>query len=161
MNQVLALSATRLAQLVRERDLSSTELVRAHLDQIDRVNPRINAAIEVFAERALREAAAADRRIAAGEARPFEGVPFSVKDSIEVEGAVCTAGTIGRKHAPPAARDAALVARLRSAGAIPIARTNLPDLLFAFESDNLLYGPPATRTTSPAHRAAAAVARRR
>src|SRR5262249_59714520 len=80
------------------------------------------------------------RRIAAGDARPLEGVPFSVKDSIEIEGVSCTAGTTGRAHAAPAARDATLVARLRAAGAIPIARTNLPDLLFAFESDNLLHG---------------------
>src|SRR5882757_6509725 len=102
MDQILALSATRMAQLIRERSISATELVRAHLEQIDRVNPRINAAIEVFAQRAIEEAAAADQRIAAGEARPLEGVPFSVKDSIEIEGAVCTAGTIGRAHAPPA-----------------------------------------------------------
>src|SRR5262249_42386647 len=57
----------------------------------------------------------------------------------------CTAGTAGRANASPAARDATLVARLREAGAIPIARTNLPDLLFAFESDNLLHG----RTNNP------------
>src|SRR5436305_11558646 len=103
MTEVLALSATRMAQLLRERSISSTELIRAHLDRIERVNPRINAAVEVFAARALELAAAADRRIAAGDARPLEGVPFSVKDSIEIEGAVCTAGTLGRKHAAPAA----------------------------------------------------------
>jgi len=134
-----------MAQLIRERSISSTELVRAHLDKIAQVNPRINATVEVFTERAMKDAAAADQRIAAGEARSLEGLPFSVKDSIEIEGAVCTAGTIGREHAPPATRDATLVARLRSAGAIPIARTNLPDLLFAFESDNLLFG----RTNNP------------
>src|SRR5436190_17288374 len=140
MNQVLALSATSMSQLIRERSISATELVRAHLEHIARVNPRINAAVEVFSERAIEQAATADRRIAAGEGRSLEGVPFSVKDSIEIEGAVCTAGTIGRQHAPPATRDATLVARLRGAGAIPIARTNLPDLLFSFESDNLLFG---------------------
>src|SRR5712692_873737 len=145
MDQVLTLSATRMAQLIRERSISSTELVRAHLDKIAQVNPRINATVEVFTERAMKDAAAADQRIAAGEARSLEGLPFSVKDSIEIEGAVCTAGTIGREHAPPATRDATLVARLRSAGAIPIARTHLPDLLFAFESDNLLFG----RTNNP------------
>src|SRR2546430_1666993 len=106
MDQILALSATRMAQLIRERSISATEVARAHLDQIARVNPRINAAVEVFAKRAIQDAAAADRRIAAGEGRSLEGVPFSVKDSIEIEGAVCTAGTIGRQHAPPATRDA-------------------------------------------------------
>ena len=64
-----------------------------------------------------------------------------MKDSIELAGTVCTAGTLGRAAAAPSAEDATLVARLRAAGAIPIARTNLPDLLFAFESDNLIFGP--------------------
>jgi amidase len=62
-----------------------------------------------------------------------------------VEGTVCTAGTLGRKSAAPSIEDATVVARLRAAGAIPIARTNLPDLLFAFESDNLIRG----RTNNP------------
>src|SRR5208282_2762744 len=76
---------------------------------------------------------------------PLHGVPFSVKDSIELAGTVSTAGTIGRRGAAPSTSDATLVARLRNAGAIPIAKTNLPDLLFAFESDNLLFG----RTDNP------------
>jgi amidase len=107
----------------------------------------------VFAAPALAAADAADRAVAQGvPAGPLCGVPFSIKDSIELAGAVCTAGTVGRRAAPPATRDAALVARLRQAGAIPIARTNLPDLLFAFESDNLLFGATcnpydATRTS--------------
>src|SRR4029077_189571 len=63
-----------------------------------------------------------------------------IKDSIEVAGRVCTAGTMGRAAASPPTEDATLVARLKGAGAIPIARTNLPDMLFAFESDNLLFG---------------------
>ena len=123
--------------MIRERQISSVDLVQAHLDRIAEVNPKINAAIEVFGESALAEARAADAVPPRG---PLHGVPFSVKDSIEVAGHACTAGTLGRKHAAPAAEDATLVARLRAAGAIPIARTNLPDLLFAFESDNLLFG---------------------
>jgi Asp-tRNA(Asn)/Glu-tRNA(Gln) amidotransferase A subunit family amidase len=67
-------------------------------------------------------------------------VPFSIKDSIEQAGSRCTAGTWGRRDAPPSTADATLVERLRHAGAIPVARTNLPDLLFAFESANLLFG---------------------
>jgi amidase len=141
MLEILAFSATHQARLVRQRSISSVELVQAHLARIATVNPRIHAVIEVFAEPALAAAQAADRSIAQGApAGPLCGVPFSIKDSIELAGAVCTAGTLGRRHAPPATRDATLVARLRQAGAIPIARTNLPDLLFAFESDNLLFG---------------------
>jgi amidase len=110
------------------------------------VNPALNAVVEILRESALRQAEAVDRRRAAGEPlRPLEGVPFSVKDSIEVEGTVCSAGTLGFQHAARSIRDATLVARLRDAGAIPIARTNLPDLLFAFESDNLIFG----RTNNP------------
>jgi amidase len=135
--QVLSLSATQQARLIRRRQISSRELVQAHLDQIREMNPAIHAAIEVFAEPALAAARAADETPARG---PLHGVPFSVKDSIELAGSVCTAGTLGRRGAAPSIEDATLVARLRAAGAIPIARTNLPDLLFAFESDNLLFG---------------------
>jgi len=140
------LSATRQAQLVRERQISSRELVAAHLEQIAAVEPRIHATVEVLAERALREAEAADRALARGEAAgPLHGVPFSIKDSLEVVGTVCTAGALGRAGAAPSTQDAEVVARLRRAGAIPLARTNLPDLLFAFETDNLLFG----RTNNP------------
>jgi amidase len=141
MDEILSFSATRQARLVRQRSISSVELVRAHLERIAAVNPRIHAVIEVLAAPALAAARAADEALARGtEAGPLGGVPFSVKDSIELSGAVCTAGTVGRRGAPPSREDATLVARLREAGAIPIARTNLPDLLFAFESDNLLFG---------------------
>lgn len=137
---LLSLSATQQARLIRERQISSLELVQAHLDQIRKVNPAIRAAIEVFTDSALADAREADARPPRG---PLHGVPFSVKDSIEVAGHVCTAGTLGRRAAAPSSEDATVVARLRAAGAIPIARTNLPDLLFAFETENLLFG--ATR----------------
>ncbi len=141
MNELLALSATRQAALIRTRQISSLELIQAHLRQIARVNPNINAVVELLSERALAEARQADDALARDESvGPFHGVPFSIKDSLELEGTVCTAGTLGRRNAAPSAEDAAVVARLRRAGAIPIAKTNLPDLLFAFESDNLLFG---------------------
>ena len=141
MTQLLTLSAREQARLIRERRISSRELIQAHLDRIAAVNPVLNAAVEVLAEPALDDAARADRELATGNLRgPLHGVPFSIKDSIELAGTRCTAGTLGRKNAPKSAADATLVARLRRAGAIPIARTNLPDLLFAFESANLIYG---------------------
>jgi amidase len=146
MDAVLALSATQQAKLIRDRKLSSLELIEAHLDRIAAVNPSLNAVTELLGDRALAEARSADQSQARGEIRgPLHGVPFSIKDSIELEGTVCTAGTVGRSGAPASPEDATLVARLRKAGAIPIARTNLPDLLFAFESDNLLFG----RTNNP------------
>jgi amidase len=140
-DHILYLSAREQARRVRERAISSRELISAHLEQISAVNPLLHAAVDVQSEPALKDAAAADRELAAGSIRgPLHGVPFSVKDSIEQAGSRCTAGTWGRRNAAPATADATLVARLRSAGAIPIARTNLPDLLFAFESANLIFG---------------------
>jgi Asp-tRNA(Asn)/Glu-tRNA(Gln) amidotransferase A subunit family amidase len=141
VREVLALSGVRQGRLIGEGAISSEELARAHLERIDDVNPALNAVVEVLAAPALEAARESDRRQARGERLgPLDGVPFSVKDSIEVAGTVCTAGTLGYRDRPRSAEDATLVARLRAAGAIPIARTNLPDLLFAFESDNLLRG---------------------
>jgi amidase len=146
MTDVCALSGTAQARLIRSGELSATELVEAHLRRIEKVNPCLNAVAEVLEEPALESAERVDRERAQGNPLPvFAGVPFSIKDSIEVEGTVCTAGTLGRKSAAPSIHDATVVARLRAAGAIPIARTNLPDLLFAFESDNLIRG----RTNNP------------
>jgi amidase len=134
MHDILALSGTEQARLIREGAISSAELIAAHLARIDEVNPKLNAAIEIF------------RQPDSGKLTgPLAGVPFSIKDSIEVAGTVCSAGTLGYRNNTPSAHDATLVARLRAAGAIPIARTNLPDLLFAFESDNLIFG----RTNNP------------
>lgn len=147
MNELLRLSAIEQASLIRARNLSSLELVQAHLEHISRVNPRINAAVEVLADRAMAEARGADQTLAhnPSAARPLHGVPFSIKDSIEVAGTVCTAGTVGRAAAPKSTKDGMVVARLSQAGAIPIVKTSLPDLLFAFESENLVFG----RTNNP------------
>ncbi|MEQ1884818.1 MAG: amidase family protein [Bryobacteraceae bacterium] len=145
-SELLTLSGCGQGRLVQSRQVSSRELVEAHLARIADVNPPLNAAVEVFRSRALAEADAADQRISQGKAKSiFDGVPFSVKDSIEIEGAACTAGTLGFRNRPAAKKDATLVAKLRAAGAIPVVRTNLPDLLFAFESDNFLFG----RTNNP------------
>ncbi|MGA2212238.1 MAG: amidase family protein [Bryobacteraceae bacterium] len=115
--------------------------MQAHLEQIAAFNSAINAAVEVFNEGAIAEARAADQAVARRECQgSLHGVPFSLKDSIELAGTVCTAGTLGRAGAQPPTEDATLVRHLRAAGAIPIAKTNLPDLLFAFETDNLIFG---------------------
>ena len=146
MNPVLALSGTQQGALLRSGELTAHELIAQHLIQIDAINPGLNAVVEVLRETALAEAAQSHERYCNGVARgPLDGVPFSVKDSIEVQGTVCSAGTLGYRNRPASTADATVVAALRRAGAIPIARTNLPDLLFAFESDNLIYG----RTNNP------------
>jgi amidase len=143
---LLNFSARQMAGKVRRREVSSVELVQAHLGQIERIDPTIHAVTLILQDSALHDAEAADRRLASGEAcGPLHGVPVSIKDSIDIGGVLTTAGTLGRRNAPPAAEDATLVRRLREAGAIPIAKTNLPDLLFSFESDNLIFG----RTNNP------------
>ena len=146
MSGIVSLSAVEQARWIRERLISARDLINAHLERIAQVNPALNAAVDVLSESARRKAQLADERQARGEPLgPLHGVPFSVKDSIEVAGTVSTAGTLGLAKSAPASRDARLVARMRAAGAIPIAKTNLPELLFAFESDNLIFG----RTNNP------------
>ena len=132
--------------MVRRREITPTKLVTAHLARIQEINAPLNAAVQVLANTALEQAKQADEQLANGKPLgPLHGVPVSIKDSIDVAGTPCSAGTLGRKNAPAAAEDAELVRRLRAAGAIPIAKTNLPDLLFAYESDNHIYG----RTNNP------------
>src|SRR5262245_19312089 len=99
MNEILALSATAQARLIREGKISPAELRQAHLEHIAQVNPAINAVVATIDPREPAEG-------------PFHGVPFSIKDSIEVAGTVCTAGTTGRRNALPSTEDAELVARL-------------------------------------------------
>jgi amidase len=135
-----------MARKIASREISPLELIRAHLKQIQEINPALNAVVELLEEPALEAARTAEKRVANGlPCGPLEGVPFSVKDSIDVAGAKTTAGTLGRRDAPAAASHATLVDRLCRAGGIPIAKTNLPDLLFSFETDNLVYG----RTNNP------------
>ncbi len=135
-----------MAERLRSREISPVELVKAHLEQIQRINPSLNAVVEVLEAGAMKQARIAEQRLLDGSAcGRLEGVPFSVKDSIDVAGFKTTAGTLGRRNAAPATKNATLVERFCQAGAIPIAKTNLPDLLFSFETDNLIYG----RTNNP------------
>ncbi|MGW4072948.1 amidase [Streptomyces asiaticus] len=132
--------ATELAELIRTRQVSAVEVVQAHLDRMDEVNPRLNAVVTVLAEQALAAARAADESVKAGASLgPLHGVPFTVKDALDVAGVVTTRGSVlFRDHL--AAADATSVARLRAAGAIPLAKTNLPEFSYWTETDNLLVG---------------------
>jgi Asp-tRNA(Asn)/Glu-tRNA(Gln) amidotransferase A subunit family amidase len=134
-----------MAELIRNRRLSPVELVQAHLDRIERLNPGINAYVQVDGEGALAAAHRAEKAVAENKMLgPLHGVPVSIKSAIEVAGMRCEAGTRLRAgHV--ATRDAPLVSRLRNAGAIILGMTNTPELLMAWETDNLLYG----RTSNP------------
>jgi Asp-tRNA(Asn)/Glu-tRNA(Gln) amidotransferase A subunit family amidase len=139
------LPATVMAQQIREKNISPVELAEAHLAKIERLNPNLNAFVHVDMEQVRREARNAEAAVITGQTLgPLHGVPISVKSSLDVAGMRCESGTRLRAgHV--AERDAPLVARLRNAGAIVLGVTNTPELLMAWETDNLLYG----RTNSP------------
>jgi amidase len=145
MSELTFLSAVSMAEQIRQGKLSPVELVEAHLARIERLNPKLNAFVQVDAEGACRQARAAEDAVARGEKLgPLHGVPVSIKSSIEVAGFRCEAGTKLRDGFL-ASGDAPLVSRLRQAGAIVLGTTNAPELLMAWETDNLLYG----RTNNP------------
>ena len=134
-----------MAEQIRQKKLSPVELVNAHLVRIEKLNPKLNAFVQVDAEGARRQARIAQEAVAGNEnLGPLHGVPISIKSSIEVKGMRCEAGTKLRAGFV-AAQDAPLVSRLRKAGAILLGNTNTPELLMAWETDNLLYG----RTNNP------------
>ncbi len=112
------------AELIRNGEISSVELTRTLLKRIERLNPSINAFRIVMAEEALTEAAARDAA-GAGRTRPLHGVPIAIKDEIDVAGQLTTFGTAARTR--PAEADGELVARLRTAGAVIIGKTTMPE----------------------------------
>jgi amidase len=144
-DELIYTSATALAQAIRDTTVSSAEVVQAHLERIEAVNPLLNAVVQVTAETARAQAKAADAALARGEVKgPLHGVPVTIKDAIETAGVISTGGTLGRAAYTPA-QDAPAVARLRAAGAIILGVTNVPEMSYGYESDNLVYG----RTNNP------------
>jgi amidase len=138
-------SACAMARAIREKKISSVEVVRAHIARINEVNPKLNAVVQLPAEQAIAAARQADTELARGEVKGLlHGVPFTLKDAIESTGVTCTGGTLGRRAYVPT-QDATVVKRLREAGAILLGKTNCPEFGWAWESDNLIYG----RTSNP------------
>jgi aspartyl-tRNA(Asn)/glutamyl-tRNA(Gln) amidotransferase subunit A len=137
--------ATTLAALVRTKQVSSREVVQAHLDRVAAVNPQINAVVTLMAEDALKVADAADRGVADGAILgPLHGVPFSIKDSLDTAGVLTQRGSkLFAGYIPSA--DATAVARFKAAGGIPLMKTNLPEFSAWTETDNLVTG----RTNNP------------
>ena len=145
MNDPTFLSAVEMARLIREKKISPVELAEVHLDKIQRLNPKLNAYVQIDEECVRSEARVAEASLASkATLGPLHGVPISIKSSLDVSRMKCESGT--RLRAGYIAKtDAPLVARLRQAGAIVLGVTNTPELLMAWETDNLLYG----RTNSP------------
>jgi amidase len=121
----------RQAQLLRDGEVSSRELVDLCLERIDRIDPRLNSFRIVFHDRARAEAEQAQARLRAGDQRPLLGVPVAVKDNVDMAGEVTTHGS--RAFDKPAASDSEVVRRLRGAGAVIVGRTQMPELaIFPF-----------------------------
>jgi aspartyl-tRNA(Asn)/glutamyl-tRNA(Gln) amidotransferase subunit A len=137
--EIIFSDATKLAELIRTKEVSPVEVVQAHLDRIAAVNPKINA-IVTLADGALKAAKAAEAAVLAGdELGPLHGVPFTVKDSIDTADVATQRGSPIFKGRVPDA-DATSVARMKKAGGILLAKTNLPEFSYWIESDNLLSG---------------------
>ena len=137
--------ATEIIRTIADGEMSAQDVVRIHLEQIDRLQPELNAFVDVRREAALAEARLQDDLFARGVARgSLGGLPVTVKSAIEVSGLRCETGSPSRRDVI-ADTDAVVVARLRAAGAIVLGTTNVAEMLMGYESDNPLHG----RTSSP------------
>ena len=144
MTELWRRDAGELAGMIRDGETTSAEVIEAHLERIGAVNDKLNAIVHVMADEARAGAAAADEAVAAGrDIGPLGGVPFTIKENIDVAGLPTTHGLVALKDAIPA-EDAPVVERMKAAGAVPIGRTNLPDMGLRIHTDNALHG--LTRT---------------
>src|SRR5215475_1486410 len=141
---ITRMDASRIAELIARREMSPVEVMRAHLDRIAEVNPRLNA-IVTLADGALDAARTAEDAVMSGaRIGPLHGVPFTVKDALDTVGVLTQRGSPIFKGRV-AETDATAVARLKAAGGILIAKTNIPEFAYSIETDNLLTG----RTNNP------------
>jgi len=145
MNEIIYASAATLTRAIRDKELSSAEVVRACLERIEAINPRLNAVVQLDPEAALERAKQADEELSRGMIwGPLHGLPMTIKDSLDTAGMVTTWGTPGRAGFVPA-KDATVVKRLKAAGAILLGKTNTPELTLSYQTDNPIYG----RTLNP------------
>jgi len=129
----------------RRKEISPVEMITAHLQRAQALQPKLNAFVHLDAESALARARQAETAIQRGEPlRALRGIPLTVKSCIDVAGWPCPAGSLLRKDYVPAS-DATFVARLESAGAILLGNTNTPEFLMAYETDNRVSG----KTSNP------------
>jgi amidase len=140
-NELWKMSATDLAALIRSRQVSSREVIESHLERIDAVNNKVNSITVVLADSALEAADKADKSESSG---PLHGVPFTIKENIDCIGSATTNGVPLLAEAMPPI-DAPVVERMKAAGGIPLARTNLPEMGLRITTDNPLRG----RTLNP------------
>ncbi|SHN45871.1 amidase [Cryptosporangium aurantiacum] len=140
MDDLCDLDAVELAQRLRRRDVSARDVVAAHLDRIERVNPAVNAIVTLDAEGALTAAAAADEAVARGaEPGPLHGLPIAFKDTHDTAGMRTTYGSPLLADNVPAF-DELVVQRIQDAGAIRIGKTNVPEFAAGSHTFNTLFG---------------------
>jgi len=139
MSNLVLESATRQLELLRSGEISVVELAEAHIQQIERLNPQLNAFADFDAERVRDRARKHDAWRGQRARRPLFGLPVTVKSSIATRGLKCEIGSLLHEGEIPA-QDAVVVARLRAAGALILGTTNCPEFLMAYETDNLLHG---------------------
>jgi amidase len=140
MTELWRRSAGELARMIAGAEVSSAEVIEAHLARIEAVNPKLNAVVRVLADDARARAAQADLAMARGEPLgPLHGVPFTVKENIDMAGLPTTSGVRALANAV-APSDAPVVERMRGAGAIAIGRTNLPDMGLRVHTESSLHG---------------------
>jgi Asp-tRNA(Asn)/Glu-tRNA(Gln) amidotransferase A subunit family amidase len=145
MDSIHFSSIAEVTEKIRSREISPCDVVDAHLERIEKLQPKLNAFVHVDAERARRQARAAEASVLRGDAvGALHGIAISVKSCIDVAGWPCPAGSRLRADYV-ACDDAVLVARLKAAGAILIGNTNVPEFLMAYETDNALSG----KTSNP------------
>src|SRR5947209_8010678 len=134
--------ASEIAAAVRERRTSASAVVRAALARIAADNPVLNAFTAVLEDRALAKARAIDNARLDGRALgPLAGVPFAVKNLFDVAGLPTLAGSKINRECAPAARDATLIARLETAGAVLVGALNMGEYAYDFTGENVHYGP--------------------
>ena len=133
-------SARQLARLIRTRKVSATEVMRAFIAQVERVNPKVNAIVTFLPEQAIKAAKALDRR--RGDRPPLAGLPIAYKDLVPTKGIRTTMGSLAFKDNVPK-EDALLVERLKAAGAITLGKTNTPEFGAGSNTFNAVFG--ATR----------------
>ena len=139
-SDICTLSAVELARLIRGKKVSAREVVAAHLTQIERVNPTVNAIVTLLADAAMEDASAADEALARGTAvGPLHGLPIAHKDLQPTRGIRTTFGSPLYKDFVPA-DDSLLVERTRAAGAITIGKTNTPEFGAGSQTFNRVFG---------------------
>ena len=147
VSSLVTQSATELARRIRTREVTSLEVVDAHIDVIHAENSALNAVVESRFDAAREEARAADARVQSDDAStlpPLHGVPCTIKESFFVKGMHSTGGLLARSG-NVATEDAVVVKRVRDAGAIVLGTTNVSELCMWMESENPVYG----RTSNP------------